>query len=264
VIPRSAALRLRFDCLHALAPEDFQRVDALLNATFTSADAWLSAHPAATPGELSQAVSLLTTASDPDQLHIRRCAVTTALLIHSTPMPSSRPRAPVLHASSSAAIDALLACTDAVIAAHRLAALTTGLQPDLIALIAGDQITSDTIAGHLIPPRTEPVLRALGHRSGPIFDRGPTRLQHAASPTNRPRQPANPKHGEPDDIVAAVLGRLLIGRAQRVRPAEVPNAARDRLADLAANGILDLVHGSYRASYITLYSSFQALSRPLH
>lgn len=262
VIPKSAALRLRFDCLHALAPEDFQRVDALLNATFTSTDAWLSAHPAATRSELSQVVSLLTTASNPDQLHIRRSAVTTALLIHSTPMPPSRPQTPVLRAFSSAAIDELLACTDAVIAAHRLAALATRLQPDLIALIAGDQITSDTIAGYLIPPRAAPVLRALGHRNGPIFDRGPTRLQHAALPTDRPRRPTRPNHGEHDDTVAAVLGRLLTGRAQRVRPAEVPNAARDRLAGLAANGILDLEHGSYCASRITLYSSFQSLSRP--
>ncbi len=49
------------------------------------------------------------------------------------------------------------------------------------------------------------------------------------------------------------------------RVAEVPNAARDRLAGLAANGILELEHGGYRASHITLYSSFQGpRDRPLH
>lgn len=261
-IPRSAALRLRFDCLHALAPQDFQRVDALLNATFTSADTWLSAHRAATRRELAQVVSLLTTASDPDQLHIRRCAVKAALLIHSTPMPSCRPQPHIARPPSSGAIDELLACTDAVAAAHRLAALTTGLQPDLLALIAGDQITSDTIAGHRIPPRTEPVLRALGHRNGPIFDRVPTRLQHAAVPNDPPRQPtASPHRGDTEDIVAAVLGRLLIGRAHRVKTAEVPSAVHDRLADLAADGILDREHGGYRASHIALYSSFQGPAR---
>jgi hypothetical protein len=63
----------------------------------------------------------------------------------------------------------MLSYTNAAASAHLLAALTTGLEPDLLALITGDQLTSTEIAGPPVSERMRPALRALSHHDGPLF-----------------------------------------------------------------------------------------------
>lgn len=189
-VPRSAALRLRFDCLHALPREDFALVDKLLNATFSTADAWLSAHHNATTQRLAGAVAVMTAAPNAEQSHIRRCAVTAALLVHGIATPLLRSPAQPARTASAADIDEALAHTDAAAATYQLAASITGLEPELLALLASDQITHDAIAGHAVPQRATPILFALGDRNGPILRRTAFKLAPAKPRGHQRQNPA--------------------------------------------------------------------------
>ncbi len=263
-VPRSAALRLRFDCLYALTRDEFALVDRLLSATFNTADGWLSAHYNATPHRLASVVAVMTSASDAEQRHIRRCAVTAALLLHgiaTSPPPQAHEQA--ARTANAADIDEALAHTDAATATYRLAASITGLEPELLALLASDQITHDTIAGHAVPQRGTPILLALGERSGPTFRRAASKLAPAdPRARERPTRAGVSKHRDVHDLVAVVLEQLMFGRARSIGRTALPANVQAELDALAADGILDARTGTYRASHIALYSCYQLSYAP--
>jgi len=210
----------------------------------------------------------MTLAPNADQRHIRRCAVTAGLLLHGTANPPLQPhdgsdqREQAARKLSSVDIDEALAHTDAVAATYRLAASITRLEPELLALLASDQITHDTIAGYAIPQRARPVLLALGDRNGPIFHRTPST---PALTTPRGRQPPLTGHLEHSDLkalVAGVLGHLMFGRARSFSNTALPANVRAQLDALVADGILDAQRGTYRASHVALYSCYQLACAP--
>jgi hypothetical protein len=262
-VPRSPALRLRFDCLHALPRDEFAVVDRLLSATFSAADAWLSANHNAAPHWLSRVVAVMTTAPDAGQRHIRRCAVTSALLLHGMANPPKESDEQAARTVSPVDVERALAHTDAVAGTYRLAAAITGLEPELLALLASDQITHDTIAGYAVPQRCAPVLLALGDRDGPIFHRAASKVPR---PTVRGLDRRRPAMGstttEVQALVAVVLGQLMFGRARRVSKTTLPANVQTELDALVAAGILDAYRGTYRASHVALYSCYQLPCAP--
>ncbi len=251
-VPRSHPLRLRFDCLQGLAPADFQRVDALLNATSTSVDGWLSSRPRPTELELQAMTSVLLQASDPNQAHVRQCATTFALWRAGHAVPNTT------HSTRNLGLDdaggaEVLGYTDARAGARELAALLTGLTPDLLDLIGGDQITDDSVLGHAVPKAVRPVLRALPRSTGPIFPR----------PAHQRRDRITPRGMTEDgDPTVGILARLLSGRATSVSASEIPEPAREHLESLVDQRILDHRRGMYRASHVALYSTFRIASPP--
>ncbi len=262
-IPASHALRLRHDCHRTLPEDDFKRVDALLCTTSDTLERWLLAHSGATEDQLHRIVDLMRIADDPNQRHIRECAITLAL--HSVglaPRPrrsNARPRqARVLTESH---IDRALAYTHADEAAYTLAERLTGLPPDLLHIIGGDQISDTTILGSPVPERAQPILRALGRHN-----------RHTGTVLSRPRWPAagsaqsEPEPRPSDAAIADIavrLANLMRGRRQYLAAADVPPAMRRRLDELRTNHIVELNRGVYRASHIALYSSYRLTAPPI-
>jgi hypothetical protein len=256
-------LRLRHDCHRTLPEDDFKRVDALLCTTSDTLERWLLAHSGATEDQLHRIVDLMRIADDPNQRHIRECAITLAL--HSVglaPRPrrsNARPRqARVLTESH---IDRALAYTHADEAAYTLAERLTGLPPDLLHIIGGDQISDTTILGSPVPERAQPILRALGRHN-----------RHTGTVLSRPRWPAagsaqsEPEPRPSDAAIADIavrLANLMRGRRQYLAAADVPPAMRRRLDELRTNHIVELNRGVYRASHIALYSSYRLTAPPI-
>lgn len=254
VVPRSHPLRLRFDCLHTLRPADFQRVDALLNATLRSTETWLRAHPQPHPDELQDLLSVVLQADNPEQAHIRRCATALALCRAGLAMPNAEPRAiPELQLDVSQSRE-VHAYTEPRAGGRHLAELLTGLQPELLKLVGGDQLTDRSILGHKVPASTSPVLRAITKATGPIFPR--------ATPSRAVTPPAGSQVQASRDPVAAMLAQLLEGRARYISRAELTAATRRQLDELVGLRILNAHRGTYRASHVALFSSFQTASPP--
>ena len=92
-VPGSDPWRLRHECAHALSPDEFRRVDALIYATYRTLEHWLLTHPGHTPDQLRRAVAIMRTADDPSQRHLRNCAIT--VLLHSLGVgPDPKPSQP--------------------------------------------------------------------------------------------------------------------------------------------------------------------------
>jgi hypothetical protein len=70
---------LRNDCARHLSREEFRHVDELLFATHRALEEWLRAHRRPTQRRLGDAIRVLRTAHDPNQRHIRQCAIIVAL-----------------------------------------------------------------------------------------------------------------------------------------------------------------------------------------
>lgn len=261
-VPRSHALRLRYDCARRLASEDFCRVDVLLAETHAALDAWLTAHRHATRAQIDRTVAVFLAGHDREQRYIRRCAVQLGLLTHGIALPPITPHAADAQHLTDEQLKDVNAYTNATAAACRLAELTTGLPADLLGLIAGDQITETTILGTSVPASAQPVLRALGRRSGPLFPTHPARHDQAAPAGTAHRDTTSPAAPAIDHAFAAVLEQLLRGRANRINTDEHATPITARLDALHAAGILDLRRGGYHASHIALYSSFQLAEPP--
>lgn len=260
-IPRSHPMRLRHDCARELLADDFRRVDTLLFATYETLERWLLAHPQATRKQLCQAIRVMRAAHDPNQRHIRESAIRVAL--HSVGIVISRRRASPFSPRpvSDSQIDEVIAYISAPSAGYTLAELLTGLRPDLLQLIGGDQVTDDSIIGCRVPERARPLLRALSRFSGPVLS--PTAKLPCARPVlTRDHADEPPAQAAGDAEAAAGLGQLMRGRRQFITAAEMPAPVRARLEELRATHILDLEGGAYRASHIALYSSYQLPAPP--
>lgn len=147
----------------------------------------------------------------------------------------------------------VLAFTDARAGARELATLLTGLAPDLLDLVAGDQITDESVLGLIAPEPLRPVLRALARATGPIF---PRPAQHQRSRADA-REAA-----ETRDPLIAILMPLLSGRANSINVGGIPESVRERLEHLVDERILDRRRNVYRASHVALHSSFRLTSAP--
>ena len=186
-IPRSHPWRLRHDCAHALSLDEFYRVDALIYDTYRTLEHWLlNKRPDHTPDQLRQAVSIMRIADDPNQRHLRNCAIT--VLLHSLGVAVPRSFAPPFtpHALTRSQIDEALAHTNCLNAGYVLAEHFTGLTPDLLALIGGDQITENSILGCRVPDRARPILRALSPGTSP--GSAPRQVPGRSRPKPRTRQ----------------------------------------------------------------------------
>lgn len=250
-VPRSHALRLRFDCLRALEPAPFQRVDQLLNATCRSAEAWFSAHARPTQPAIERALGVLTAASNPDQAHIRRCATQIASWRFGLADPEPISTMPPTKSLKVDGIRDVRAHTDAVTGARRLAELLTGLEPELLDLVGGDQLTEAGVLGDEIPESTRPAARTLGQPHGPVLRR--------PRPARRRQSSATPEAGQRarrTDAFPLIVGHLLEGRANCVNTDEIPDRALTALEDLVAQRILEIRRGVLRASHVALYSTF--------
>jgi hypothetical protein len=204
-IPGSDAWRLRHDCAHALSPDEFRRVDALIYATYRTREHWLLRHPGHTPDQLRRAVAIMRTADDPNQRHLRNCAIT--VLLHSlgvaVPPPVGPPFAP--RALTHSQIDEALAHINCPNAGYVLAEHLTGLPPDLLALIGGDQITENSILGCRVPDRARPITRVLsggtypGLSPPPVSDRRrpKPRTRQTSSLRGRRSTPSSPQLSNP-------------------------------------------------------------------
>lgn len=146
---------------------------------------------------------------------------------------------------------------------YRLAAAITGLEPELLALLASDQITHDTIAGYAVPQRCTPVLLALGDRNGPIFHRAGSKLpRRDLGGLDFPRAVDASTPSEVQALVAIVLGQLMFGRARSVSTTVLPAQFEPSSRALVADGILDARRETYRASHVALYSCYQLPCAP--
>ncbi len=144
-----------------------------------------------------------------------------------------------------------MAHTDAVRGARRLAELLTGLEPELLDLVGGDQLTETGVLGIEIPASTRPAARALGHSCGPVLRR--------PQPARRRPSSAIPEAGQRarrTDAFPLIVRHLLEGRANCVNTNEVPDRALVELEDLVGRRILDFRRGVLRASHVALYSTF--------
>lgn len=95
----------------------------------------------------------------------------------------------------------------------------TGLSPDVLRMVGGDEITDDAILGCRVPERARPVLRALSTCYGPVLGQ-PRAAAGPALPS--PRSPPSP----------ARRGRGRCSRRHRRGPGGHPEAAKLRGRDL--------------------------------
>ncbi len=240
-VPASHPLRLRHDCRMALSDDEFRRVDGLLFATYNNLERWLLAHPRPADEQLHRAVDVMRIAHDPNQRHIRDCAITAALNsagIASPPPRRARPfKARVLRDRH---IDQALAYSHTPEASYTLAKHLTGLPPDLLHIIGGDQITDDAILGCRIPERARPILRALNPRHpGSVL--GSPRCP--ATTTTTPARHHNPSSQHANGTTANVavsLATLMRSRRQYVAASEIPPAAQHQIDDQRGNHIVEL------------------------
>jgi hypothetical protein len=169
VVPRSPALRLRYDCRSTLGPDEFLRVDELLHTTITLTDRWLARHPRPSHVDLQAACAVLAFAMSPDQAHIRASAVEIALTTAGIRKPApTRPDLPGRPPSTSE-MTQLLGFTDPQESGKKLASIITGLPEDLVEIIGADQVTSSSILGEPVPHGLQPITRAVQRRSGALF-----------------------------------------------------------------------------------------------
>ena len=187
-IPRSHPLRLRHDCAQQLAREHFCRVDGLLFATLNALDRWLLAHQRPTRRQLCAAVRVLRVAHDPNQRHVRECAIIVALQTAGLAPPRTTGRACRPRTLSDADVDDALSYTFALHAGYTLAQRLTGLSPDLLDLVLGDQISDDSLLGCGISTRGERSCahcRATACRSSRLPHHGGPHPQAADEPVHR-------------------------------------------------------------------------------
>jgi hypothetical protein len=259
-IPRSHPWRLRHDCAHALSLDDFYRVDALIYATHRTLEHWLLRRPGHTPDQLRRAVSIMRIADDPNQCHLRNCAIT--VLLHSLGVAVPRPAVPPFRprALSQSQIDQALAHTNCASAGYILAEQFTGLPPDLLALVGGDQMTENSILGRRVPDRARPILRALSPGTYPGLSPPPGARPQPTQTTNR-ASVLSP--GETlDTELAAAIEPLMSGRRPFIRAADLSARVRDQFDDLHAKHVLDRRNDVYRASDIALYALYLLPSPP--
>ena len=256
-VPRSPALRLRFDCLHTLKPGDFAEIDALLRSALDRTDDWLNTNAHARAGDIALAAAIVTNASNNDQQHIRRCALQIAFLQHGIALPSPSSILRPGPAPTVGDVSDALAHTSALCASRRLTRLLTGLPAAYLELIGGDQISETAVLANDLPPEAQPILAALGRHDGPLFARG-------AAPA-RPE----PTHPDPDKMASGpgtsaehALRHLLRDPRERLHTTELDAGVRHDLDVAAADGLAELRNGAYRASAIALYSTYQRREPP--
>jgi hypothetical protein len=160
-VPRSHPLRFRYDCWRALEPDEFARVERLLNDSLTTLGGWYRPFGASSLAELERAFRLIIAADDPEQVYIRRCGAELALMGHQIPILPTTPLELNPCATTAVQIKAIHAYTAPDTAGYHLAKLITGLPDGLLAMIGRDQITDDAILECLVPEAARPILRAI-------------------------------------------------------------------------------------------------------
>jgi hypothetical protein len=151
---------------------------------------------------------------------------------------------------TNAQIDQVHAYTAPWVAGHLLAELVTGLPPELLQLIGGDQITANAILGCPVPAGGRAVLHALEDRHEPV-------LASPEGPVFEPL-PARPAFWRPtDQAFVAAVAKLLRGGRARIPIGDMRPHVRARIEQLRADHIVELELGGYRATSIALYSSYR-------
>lgn len=258
VIPRSHPWRLRNDCARRLSREEFQRIDQLLFATHRALERWLRTHQRTTRRRLCDAVRVLRTARDPNQQQIRECAVVVALESAGYKPPRRTPATRRDRELTDDNIDEPLGYTSANHGAFLIAQRITGLSRDLLDLILGDQLTDEEILGYPVPPRAQPILRALPRCNMPVISA--PRAHAAKSPPRRPSTSgaaSRPTEADPN------LPMLFSGRRRWVAIEDIPEPDRNEYARLHEHQVLDFDQGIYRASHLALYGNYQLPAPPI-
>jgi hypothetical protein len=169
-VPRSPALRLRYDCRSRLDPKDFLRVEELLSTVVAHTDSWLSRHPALSRDRVQNACDVLAFAMPP----IRRTSVRQPLRSRSQQPGSGRKTAPgrlklAGRAPTAEEANQLLDYTDPRESGRDLAAIITGLPDDPISVIGVDQVTTSLILGEVVLEHLQRILLAAQQRGGARF-----------------------------------------------------------------------------------------------
>jgi len=256
-VPRSPPLRLRYDCVWSLPPEEFYRVDQLLFDACQALTRWLAVHPRAPRAQLAKAAAVVRSGQDANQRYIRHCATAIALLgasIHRLP-----PQPPLRARSlDSVEIEEALTYTSPPHAGFRLAEQLTGLPPDLLQLVGGDQITYDSLLDLPVPSSSRPVLRALSSANRAVLEPPPGHTHAAQSDMPHDRLEAALTY----DRFAGIMARLIGGRRECIPAARLSRSIRGRLRELQASKIVEFDADVYRVSTIALYSSYQLPAPP--
>jgi hypothetical protein len=235
VIPHSHPWRLRNDCARQLSRDEFRHVDELLFATHRALEEWLRAHRRPTQRRLGDAIRVLRTAHDPNQRHVRQCAIIVALQSAGYKPPRWTQSTRRARELTDHDVDEVLGYTSANHGAFLLAKRLTGLSRDLLDLVLGDQVTDDEILGYTVPPRAQPILRALPSWSTPVIS--PPRAHAAKPPPRRPSTSAaapRPRRADPN------LAVLFSGRSRWVAIDDIPEADRHEYTRLHEHRVLDL------------------------
>jgi len=114
-------------------------------------------------------------------------------------------------------------------AAYKLAQQLTGLPPDLLRLVNGDQVTDSSILNLAVPERTRPAFRALSPANRPVLEPPPgqhAKTAQADMPQDRLEAALTYSY------FAVVLSRLIGGRRQCIAAARLPKFVRAQLDEL--------------------------------
>jgi hypothetical protein len=125
-----------------------------------------------------------------------------------------------------------------------IAEQVTGLPPQFLRLIGGDQITPSSLLGLPVPARAQPMLRALSPYSTPALEPPPG--------SARPQTPDQPEADRLDAaLVHSHLERILaelVGGRRPVHSGRAPSThLRTQLDRLQADDLIELDGSVYRA-----------------